>query len=172
MDKAYNFKYALSQVFIMWRAMPALPNSLTIGDLAARSGVRTSALRFYESQGLITSRRTTGNQRRYAREMVRRVAVIRAAHNLGLTLEEIGRALSQLPETRTPNRRDWERLSTTWRSLLDGRIAGLQALRDQLSGCIGCGCLSLETCGLLNPDDRAAARGSGARYLIGDSPEA
>ena len=152
--------------------MPALPNSLTIGDLAARSGVRTSALRFYESRGLITSQRTAGNQRRYARETLRRVAVIRAARVLGLTLEEIERALSQLPEARTPNRRDWERLSATWRSSLDGRIAELEALRDRLSGCIGCGCLSLENCSLLNSDDRAADRGAGARYLVGDNPEA
>lgn len=152
--------------------MPALPNSLTIGDLAARSGVRTSALRFYESRGLITSQRTAGNQRRYAREMLRRVAVIRAAQVLGLTLEEIERELRQLPEARTPNRRDWELLSVMWRNLLNGRIAGLESLRDRLSGCIGCGCLSLESCSLFNPDDRAANRGAGARYLIGDSPSA
>ena len=152
--------------------MPALPTSLTIGDLAARSGVRTSGLRFYESRGLITSHRTAGNQRRYSRGMLRRVAVIRAAQLLGLTLEEIATALSRLPEARTPNRRDWERLSSTWRGLLDGRIAELEALRDRLSGCIGCGCLSLESCSLFNPDDRAADRGAGARYLVGDSPDA
>ncbi len=150
--------------------MPALQKSLTIGDLADRSGVRTSALRFYESRGLISSQRTAGNQRRYARETLRRVAVIRAAQILGLSLEEIENALSQLPEARTPNRRDWERLSGTWQGLLDGRIAELVALRDRLSGCIGCGCLSLETCSLLNPDDRAANRGAGARYLVGDNP--
>jgi MerR family redox-sensitive transcriptional activator SoxR len=152
--------------------MPTLPSSLTIGDLAARSGVRTSALRFYESRGLISSQRTAGNQRRYARETLRRVAVIRAAQILGLTLEEIDRALTRLPGARTPNRRDWERLSATWRSLLDGRITELEALRDKLSGCIGCGCLSLESCSLFNPDDRAANRGAGAQYLIGDSPDA
>ena len=150
--------------------MPALQKSLTIGDLADRSGVRTSALRFYESRGLISSQRTAGNQRRYARETLRRVAVIRAAQILGLSLEEIENALSQLPEARTPNRRDWERLSGTWQGLLDGRIAELEALRDRLSECIGCGCLSLETCSLLNPDDRAANRGAGARYLVGDNP--
>ena len=150
--------------------MPALQKSLTIGDLADRSGVRTSALRFYESRGLIRSQRTAGNQRRYARETLRRVAVIRAAQILGLSLEEIENALSQLPEARTPNRRDWERLSGTWQGLLDGRIAELEALRDRLSECIGCGCLSLETCSLLNPDDRAANRGAGARYLVGDNP--
>ena len=151
--------------------MPALPKSLTIGDLADRSGVRTSALRFYETRGLISSQRTEGNQRRYARDTLRRVAVIRAAQILGLTLQEIERALSQLPDARTPNRRDWERLSTTWRDLLDGRIQELEALRDRLSGCIGCGCLSLETCSLLNPEDLAANLGVGARYLIGDSPD-
>ncbi|MCH8222183.1 MAG: redox-sensitive transcriptional activator SoxR [Chloroflexi bacterium] len=151
--------------------MPALPNSLSIGDLADRSGVRTSALRFYESRGLISSQRTSGNQRRYARETLRRVAVIRAAQILGLSLEEIERALSQLPDARTPNRRDWERLSGTWRGLLDDRIEELEALRDKLSGCIGCGCLSLDSCSLFNPDDRAAGRGAGARYLVGDSPD-
>ena len=151
--------------------MPALPNSLSIGDLADRSGVRTSALRFYESRGLISSQRTSGNQRRYARETLRRVAVIRAAQILGLSLEEIERALSQLPDARTPNRRDWERLSGTWRGLLDDRIEELVALRDKLSGCIGCGCLSLDSCSLFNPDDRAAGRGAGARYLVGDSPD-
>ncbi len=152
--------------------MPALSNNLTIGDLAARSGVRTSALRFYESRGLISSQRTAGNQRRYARETLRRVAVIRAAQILGLTLEEIDSALTRLPGARTPNRRDWERLSVTWRNLLDGRITELEALRDKLSGCIGCGCLSLESCSLFNPDDSAANRGAGARYLMGDSPDA
>ncbi len=151
--------------------MQALPNILTIGDLAARSGVRTSALRFYESRGLISSQRTAGNQRRYGREMLRRVAVIRAAQILGLSLEEIERSLSQLPKARTPNRRDWERLSVTWRSVLDDRIAALETVREKLSGCIGCGCLSLESCSLFNPDDRAARRGPGARYLIGDSPD-
>ena len=153
--------------------MPALPKSLTIGDLAARSGVRTSALRFYESRGLITSQRTAGNQRRYARETLRRVAVIRAAQVLGLTLKlkEIERARGLLPDARTPNRRDWERLSVTWRGLLDGRIADLEGLRNRLSGCIGCGCLSLESCPLLNPDDRAANLGAGARYLLADSPD-
>ena len=150
--------------------MPALPNSLTIGELSARSGVRTSALRFYESRGLISSRRTAGNQRRYARETLRRVAVVRAAQILGLTLDEIESALNRLPEARTPNRRDWERLSVAWRGSLDERIAELEALRDGLSGCIGGGCLSLENCALFNLDDRAASRGAGARYLMGESP--
>ena len=145
-------------------------NRLTIGEMASRSGVRTSTLRYYEERGLISSERTTGGQRRYARENLRRVAVIRAAQILGLTLEEIRTALDELPQARTPDRHDWERLSQTWRSSLDERIAELEALRDKLSGCIGCGCLSLDTCALFNPEDRAAAAGSGAHYLFGDAP--
>ena len=151
--------------------MPSLPNMLTIGQLASRSGVRTSALRYYEERGLISSERTSGRQRRYARESLRRVAVIRAAQVLGLTLEEIRTALDELPQARTPDRRDWERLSQTWRSSLDGRIAELEALRDRLSGCIGCGCLSLENCSLFNPGDQAAEAGAGARYIVGSAPD-
>ena len=151
--------------------MPLLPNMLTIGQLASRSGVRTSALRYYEERGLITSERTSGRQRRYARESLRRVAVIRAAQVLGLTLEEIRAALDELPQARTPDRRDWERLSQAWRISLEGRIAELEALRDRLSGCIGCGCLSLENCGLFNPGDQAAEAGAGAQYLFGDAPD-
>ena len=149
--------------------MQALPNRLTIGEMATRSGVRTSTLRYYEARGLISSERSAGGQRRYARETLRRVAVIRAAQILGLTLDEIRRALDELPEARTPDRHDWERLSQTWRSSLDGRIAELEALRDRLSGCIGCGCLSLEDCGIFNPGDRAA--GAGAHYLFGEAPD-
>ncbi len=148
----------------------ALPTRLTIGETAARSGVRTSALRYYESLGLIASERTAGDQRRYARETLRRIAVIRAAQLLGLTLREIRLALNELPQGRTPDRHDWQRLSQTWRGSLDQRIADLQALRDRLSGCIGCGCLSLESCALFNPADRAARAGAGARYLVGDPP--
>ena len=148
----------------------ALPTRLTIGETAARSGVRTSALRYYESIGLIASERTAGDQRRYARETLRRIAVIRAAQLLGLTLREIRLALNELPQGRTPDRHDWQRLSQTWRGSMDQRIADLQALRDRLSGCIGCGCLSLESCALFNPADRAARAGAGARYLVGDAP--
>ncbi len=148
----------------------ALPTRLTIGETAARSGVRTSALRYYESLGLIASERTAGDQRRYARETLRRIAVIRAAQLLGLTLREIRLALNELPRGRTPDRHDWQRLSQTWRGSLDQRIADLQALRDRLSGCIGCGCLSLESCALFNPADRAARAGAGARYLVSDAP--
>ena len=151
--------------------MQALPNRLTIGEMATRSGVRTSTLRYYEARGLISSERSAGGQRRYARETLRRVAVIRAAQILGLTLDEIRRALDELPEARTPDRHDWERLSQTWRSSLDGRIAELEALRDRLSGCIGCGCLSLENCGIFNPGDRAAGAGAGAHYLFGEAPD-
>ncbi len=146
--------------------MSALPSKLTIGEVASRSGVRTSALRYYEERRLITSERTTGGQRRYSRETLRRVAVIRAAQVLGLTLDEIRDALSELPRGRTPNEHDWERLSQTWRGTLDGRIAELEALRDRLSGCIGCGCLSLERCTLFNPGDRAGSSGTGAQYLF------
>ena len=151
--------------------MPVLSNSLTIGEMASRSGVRASALRYYEERGLISSERTAGGQRRYARETLRRVAVIRAAQVLGLTLEEIREALQLLPRARTPDHGDWERLSRTWRGALDGRIAELEALRDKLSWCIGCGCLSLERCGLFNPGDRAASAGAGAPYLFGKVPE-
>lgn len=151
--------------------MQALPNRLTIGEVASRSGVRTSTLRYYEERGLIASERTLGGQRRYARETLRRVAVIRAAQILGLTLEQIRNALNELPQSRTPNRHDWERLSQTWRGSLDCRIAELKALRDRLTGCIGCGCLSLENCILFNPGDRAARAGAGAHYLFGEPPD-
>ena len=148
--------------------MPVLPDRITIGELAARSGTATSALRFYGEQGLITAERTTGNQRVYSRSTLRRVAFIRAAQAVGLTLDEIARALGTLPADRTPVKRDWERLSTAWRDRLDQRIVELERLRDGLTSCIGCGCLSLRTCRLLNPDDRVSAKGSGARYLLGD----
>ena len=151
--------------------MPALPNRLTIGQMASRSGVQTSALRYYESRGLISSDRTVGGQRRYVRETLRRIAVIRAAQIVGLTLEEIRRALNELPQARTPNRQDWERLSQMWRGSLDDRVAELEALRDRLSGCIGCGCLSLENCSLFNPGDQAADAGAGAQYLLEDTPD-
>lgn len=144
---------------------------LTVGALADRSGVATSALRFYESRGLITSERTGGNQRRFPRATLRRVAFIRAAQAVGLTLDEIGAALDRLPAGRNPTKEDWERLSASWRERLDARIADLVLLRDELTGCIGCGCLSLEACALFNPEDRAAKAGVGPRYLLGDSPE-
>jgi MerR family redox-sensitive transcriptional activator SoxR len=148
--------------------MPLLPDRITIGELATRSGMARSALRFYEDQGLIAAERTAGNQRVYPRPTLRRVAFIRAAQAVGLTLEEIAAALATLPADRTPVKRYWERLSTAWRDRLDQRIVELERLRDGLTSCIGCGCLSLRTCRLLNPDDGVSTKGSGARYLLGD----
>ena len=142
-----------------------LPPLLTIGQLAERSGVATSALRFYESEGLITAQRTAGNQRRYARATLRRVAFVRAAQQVGLSLEEIQVALGTLPQERTPTKADWERLSASWRPRIDAQIRALEELRDKLTSCIGCGCLSLRRCALSNPRDVVAAQGPGARYL-------
>jgi MerR family transcriptional regulator, redox-sensitive transcriptional activator SoxR len=145
---------------------------LTIGEVASRSGVAPSALRFYEQEGLISSQRTAGNQRRYERAMLRRIAVIQAGRTAGIPVERIRAALSTLPAHRTPTRRDWERLSSGWRKDLDRRIETLEALRTRLTTCIGCGCLSIDRCELLNPDDEAAAQGSGAHYLERDSRRA
>ena len=142
---------------------------LTIGELAARSGVTHSALRFYEERGLISSERTAGGQRRYARDALRRVAFVRVAQRVGLTLEEIGTALAGLPSSRTPTPADWQRLSRRWRARLDERIALLHTLRDDLDSCIGCGCLSLGRCRLYNPGDGASAFGAGPRYLLGNT---
>ncbi len=144
--------------------------SFTIGEVAARAGVATSALRFYEDRGLITSERTPAGHRRYAPDVLRRVSFIRVAQRVGLSLGEIAEALDRLPDGRTPNRRDWARLARAWQPVLDQRIALLQAMREKLDGCIGCGCLSLDTCALYNPDDLAAERGTGPRWLLGDQP--
>jgi MerR family redox-sensitive transcriptional activator SoxR len=141
-------------------------DSLTIGELAARSGVAPSALRYYERLGLIRARRTSGNQRRYERAELRRVAFIRIAQQVGVSLDEIRTALAELPDSRTPTRADWERLSRRWRRRLEEQIALLERLRDNLTGCIGCGCLSLRTCRLYNPQDQLAAVGPGPRRLI------
>jgi MerR family redox-sensitive transcriptional activator SoxR len=141
------------------------PHELTVGELSARSGVAISALHFYEAQGLITSRRTSGNQRRYRRDTLRRVAFIRASQRVGIPLREIGQALARLGEDRTPNRHDWARLSRAWRDDLDDRIARLQRLRDGLTECIGCGCLSIDRCRLANPNDLLAREGPGAPRL-------
>ena len=138
---------------------------LTPGELSQRSGVAVSALHFYEREGLITSRRTSGNQRRYARETLRRVAFIRMSQRLGIPLARIRDALATLPMNRVPTSRDWARLSAGWRTDLDERILHLQRLRDNLAGCIGCGCLSLKTCALTNPGDVLAQRGPGAVNL-------
>jgi MerR family transcriptional regulator, redox-sensitive transcriptional activator SoxR len=138
---------------------------LTIGELAARSGFAPSALRYYENLGLITSSRTSGNQRRYERAMLRRLAFIRSAQRVGLSLEEITEALRTLPGNRTPTRADWTRLSHQWRGRLNEQIERLERLRDRLDSCIGCGCLSLQKCTLQNPDDYVSSRGPGAVYL-------
>jgi MerR family redox-sensitive transcriptional activator SoxR len=140
-------------------------DDLSVGQVAARSGVSVSALRFYETEGLIHSSRTEGNQRRFPREVLRRVAFIRASQAVGIPLRRIKGALDRLPNGRTPSRRDWERLSAAWRDDLDERIIGLQHLRDRLSGCIGCGCLSLGMCKLVNPDDLLGQQGPGPHYL-------
>jgi MerR family redox-sensitive transcriptional activator SoxR len=142
--------------------------SLTIGELSARSGVATSALRYYEKLGLIRAGRSGGNQRRYERSELRRVAFIRIAAQVGVPLEEIGAALAELPDRRTPTKADWARLSAHWQRRLDERIQLMQRLRDKLTGCIGCGCLSLRTCALSNAGDWLATKGSGPRYLLDD----
>jgi MerR family transcriptional regulator, redox-sensitive transcriptional activator SoxR len=141
---------------------------LTIGQVALRSGVAPSALRFYEAEGLIASVRSDGNQRRYERAVLRRVAVIQAGRAAGIPLAAIGAALARLPSDRPPSKRDWANLSRAWRSDVEQRIALLERVRDDLASCIGCGCLSLRSCRLFNPVDRAAAEGPGARYLLGD----
>ena len=142
---------------------------LAIGEVADRTGVAVSALRFYEAEGFITATRTAGGQRRFHREVLRRIAFIRVAQRVGLSLEEIRGALATLPAARTPNKNDWARLSRAWRPRIDEQIAVLERLRDELTECIGCGCLSLQTCRLYNPDDGAAALGTGPRYLLGNT---
>lgn len=139
--------------------------TLVIGEVARRSGFATSAVRFYEREGLITSSRTPGGQRRFARSVLRRLAFIRAARNVGLSLDEVRDALSTLPDSRTPNKADWARLSKSWRPRLDAQIAALEQLRDGLTTCIGCGCLSLRRCALSNPGDVLGDLGPGARRL-------
>jgi MerR family redox-sensitive transcriptional activator SoxR len=141
---------------------------LTIGEVASRSGVAPSALRFYEREGLIVSQRTAGNQRRYERPVLRRIALIQAGRAAGIPLDRIRAALATLPAHRTPNRRDWQRLSQGWREDIDHRIATLEAIRNRLTTCIGCGCLSIDACELLNPDDEAGESGPGAHYLQRD----
>lgn len=140
---------------------------LTVGQLAERSGVTVSALHFYERQGLIGSRRTSGNQRRYRRDTLRKVALIRIAHRVGIPLAQVREALAGLPEDRVPNRADWEKLSQTWHDDLVERIRQLEQLRDEFTGCIGCGCLSIDRCRLSNPYDELAAEGPGPRRLLG-----
>jgi len=145
-----------------------MPVLLTIGEVSERSGVAQSTLRYYEREHLIESSRSAGGQRRYQREVLRRVAFIRAAQHVGLTLDEIRQALASLPSARTPTAADWKRLSQSWRHRLDTRIGELERLRDRLDSCIGCGCLSLRTCQLSNPDDVAASLGSGPQWLLAE----
>ena len=141
---------------------------ISIGDLAKRAGITASAIRYYEEQGLIASLTPAGQRRHYKKDSLRRIAFIRAAQTAGLKLEEISEILKQLPDQRTPDKADWERLSSAWQPLIQQRIDALIALRDQLTSCIGCGCLSLKSCALYNPHDQAAHKGTGARYLLGD----
>jgi MerR family transcriptional regulator, redox-sensitive transcriptional activator SoxR len=141
---------------------------LTIGELSDRTGVAPSALRFYEAEGLVHATRTPGGQRRYHRAEIRRVSFIRVAQQVGLSLEDVRAALASLPSNRTPSEKDWEKLSAAWRPRLDGQIAMLERLRDRLDYCIGCGCLSLKYCALLNPGDAAGERGPGPRYVLDD----
>jgi MerR family redox-sensitive transcriptional activator SoxR len=143
----------------------AVPKELSVGEVAARSGVAVSAIHFYESKGLIHGRRNAGNQRRYPREILRRVAVIKVAQRIGMPLGVIGDALSTLPDGRSPTAADWRRLSALWKRGLDERIERLGRLRDSLTGCIGCGCLSLKVCPLRNPGDRLSEQGCGPRLL-------
>lgn len=142
----------------------------SISEVATRCGVSTSALRFYETNGLIMADREPSGHRRYHPDVMRRVSFIRVAQGVGLSLADIKRALDSLPRSRTPNRREWAALAARWQPMLDERIATLTAMRDQLDECIGCGCLSLDTCRLYNPGDAAARLGSGPRYLLGDRP--
>jgi MerR family redox-sensitive transcriptional activator SoxR len=153
---------AMLEVEVNLKSSPAL---LSIGQLAERAGVATSALRFYEAEGLLAGSRSAGGHRQYPRHALRRVAFIRAAQKVGLTLPQIRAALATLPDGRTPTKADWTRLSASWAPLLDARIAALQQLRERLTGCIGCGCLSLKACALYNPQDKAGDEGTGARLL-------
>lgn len=149
--------------------MKSHPQDLTIGQLAERTGLATSAIRFYESKGLLTPIRTAGGQRRFRRSDLRRVSFILITQALGYPLSAIAEQLDRLPESGAPNRRDWERLARGFRADIDERIRGLESLRDRLTSCIGCGCLSLKACRIYNPDDAAASGGTGPRYLLGDS---
>ena len=147
-----------------------LKDSLAIGDLAARTGLSVPAIRHYETLGLIAPLRNAGGHRRYDRADIRRLSFVMIAQSLGFPLARIGAALAGLPHGRAPNRTDWTAISTDFGQEIDARITALQQLRDKLDGCIGCGCLSLDTCALWNPGDHAARHGTGPRYLLGDRP--
>jgi MerR family redox-sensitive transcriptional activator SoxR len=151
--------------FMRSRSDLQIPSDLSVGEVARRSGVPVSTVHFYEAAGLIRSRRNAGNHRRYARGVLRRVAVIKVAQRTGVPLREIAQALALLPEGRAPTATDWARMSSRWKADLESRIEALTALRDQLSDCIGCGCLSLKICPLRNPADRLGAQGSGPRLM-------
>ncbi|GAB5454470.1 MAG: redox-sensitive transcriptional activator SoxR [Henriciella sp.] len=146
----------------------AMKRGLSIGDLAARTGLSVSAIRFYESKGLITPDRNEGNQRRYEGSDMRRLSFILIAQQMGLTIEQIRSVMASLPDGRTPTKADWSRISRTFRKTLDERIAMMERMRDRLDGCIGCGCLSLKACSLYNPDDKAYRLGVGPRYVVSD----
>lgn len=148
-----------------------MAKEFSVGEVARRSGVAVSTLHFYEAKGLIEGRRTAGNQRRYAPDVLRRVAIIRVAQEVGISLAEIAAAFASLPGGRTPTREDWERLSRGWAAELDRRIAQMQRLRDGLSDCIGCGCMSIDRCPLRNPDDRLSREGPGPQRLIVTKPQ-
>jgi MerR family transcriptional regulator, redox-sensitive transcriptional activator SoxR len=166
-----NLKSSAGHGGAVGRSGDARPGELlTIGEVARRSGVAASALRFYEERGLLTSERAGSGHRRYPRSVLRRVAFIVFAQRIGLTLDEIGTEMAKLPPDRAPTRRDWSRLSSGWSARIDDRIAELNRLKAGLTECIGCGCLSLERCQLSNPRDRAASLGPGPRYWIGDRP--
>ncbi|AGZ46707.1 redox-sensitive transcriptional activator SoxR [Actinoplanes friuliensis] len=139
---------------------------LSVGELAARSGVAVSALHFFERQGLIASTRTAGNQRRYRRDTLRRVAFIRIAQRVGIPLKEVGAILALLPDNRTPTREDWARVSECWQAELDRRMRHLEQLRNDFTGCVGCGCMSIDRCPLINPNDKLGREGPGPRRLL------
>lgn len=147
------------------------PALLPIGEVASRTGVAVSAIRFYEEQGLVEATRAGSGHRRFERSAIRRISFIRICQQLGYSLDAIKRQLDALPHGRTPDEDDWQRLAANFRADIDERMTGLAQLRDKLDGCIGCGCLSLQRCALYNADDRAARLGSGPRYLLGDSPD-
>ena len=147
---------------------PPLPRELSVGEVARRSGLAVSAIHFYEAKGLIASRRNAGNQRRFRRDVLRRLAIIKVAQRTGISLDEIREAFDTLPDARAPGAADWQRLSADWRAALDERIRCLTQLRDQLDHCIGCGCLSLNECPLRNPDDELGEQGCGAQLLEPD----
>lgn len=155
----------------MWSDVSVTDELLAIGAVSERTGVAPSALRYYEAEGLLGSTRSDGGQRRYHRDAIRRVSFIRVAQEVGLSLEEIREALDSLPASRTPTQRDWTRLSKAWRPRLDAQIRMLERLRDRLDGCIGCGCLSLQVCKILNPGDEAAVAGPGPHYVIDDDED-